>query len=273
MRSLSSKSTAKNPKAIICIYNLYLKVPDQDQRSPVRDHVGFHPDVMRGIATNKAFIAAAIELAIKDCIDKGFDEVVLITYCNQNRHRSVGSGFLLREILLEAGHAVVVKHSRDAEESWPWPKMKGTCRGQCAICSHSRGREGQPHRGIEGTSGSPRGRGRAELEEGIRISQLEGARDVLLMWLPRAGKHPRSRTRLRLYDEFIGRGTPQCWLGPWRPPPRMKPGPEATSVNFRASTALETGHRAEDALPRKKPARHVCGRERLYSHCQPCLQV
>ena len=30
----------------------------------------------------------------------------------------------------------------------------------------------------------------------------------------------------RLYDKFIGRGSPQCWLGPWRPPPGMKPGPE-----------------------------------------------
>ena len=79
-----NKSTAKNPKAIICISNLYLKDPDQDQHSLVRDHVGFHPDVMRGIATNKAFIAAAkaIEIAIKDCIDKAFDEVVLITNCN-----------------------------------------------------------------------------------------------------------------------------------------------------------------------------------------------
>ena len=132
----SNRSTAKDPKAIICISNLYLKDPDQDQHSLVRDHGGFHPDVMRGIATyNKAFIAAAkaVELAIKDCTDKGFDEIVLITYRNQKRHRSVGSGFLLREILLEAGHAVVV-NTVDAEESWP--KMRGTCRGQCAICSH-----------------------------------------------------------------------------------------------------------------------------------------
>ena len=60
----------------------------------------------------------------------------MITYCNQNRHRSVGSGFLLREILLEAGHAVVV-NTVDAEESWP--KMQGRCRGQCAMCSHTVG--------------------------------------------------------------------------------------------------------------------------------------
>ena len=128
----SNRSTAKDPKAIICISNSYLKDPDQDQQSLVRDHVGSHPDVMRGIATNKAFIAAAkaIELAIEDCTDKGFDEIVLITYCNQNRHRSVGSGFLLREILLEEGHAVVV-NTVDAEESWP--KMRGTCRGQAGM--------------------------------------------------------------------------------------------------------------------------------------------
>ena len=44
----ADRSTAKNPEAIICISNLYLKDPDQDQHNLVRDHVGFHPDVMRG---------------------------------------------------------------------------------------------------------------------------------------------------------------------------------------------------------------------------------
>ena len=179
----ANKSTAKNPKAIICISNLYLKDPDQDQHSLVKDHVGFHPDVMRGIATNKAFIAAAKarELAIKDCIDKGFDEVVVITYCNQNRHRSVGSGFLLREILLEAGHAVVV-NTVDAEAqderdvSWP-----------------VRGEGGTGSRGFGITANLPK-------PDDFFLQDGEGS------WLARVESDcVADRVLTRLYDEFIYR--------------------------------------------------------------------
>ena len=41
----------------------------------------------------------------------------------------------------------------------------------------------------------------------------------------------------RLYD-----GTPQCWLGPWRPPERMKPGREASGLNRARNTRVMMMH-------------------------------
>ena len=87
-------------------------------------HVGFHPNIIRGLSRNRKFVTSLVAQALQN------KRVVLIFECSKGRHRSVAAS-LLACYLFEhfIGHQhVVLDHL--ACRNW-----HTTCGGECTECS------------------------------------------------------------------------------------------------------------------------------------------
>ncbi|CAE7405692.1 unnamed protein product, partial [Symbiodinium sp. CCMP2456] len=108
-----------------------------EQRRKNRDHVGSHPDILLEYANHENFVENARYVLnnIKDAIEAGIQQVAVHTVCKVNRHRSVGGGILLFDMIRRLEDTSISLTHMSAAHSWPF-MGRTSCKGQCMYCQH-----------------------------------------------------------------------------------------------------------------------------------------
>jgi hypothetical protein len=109
------------------------RLRDPSSREEIRQHLGYHPEVLRQIATHEEMrnLIYTLMVEMQASFDRrcGDEVLSLIFICNHSRHRSVGVSWLVFALLKEMA-ADIVQY-----KTTPSPRTRG-CGGHCDRCIH-----------------------------------------------------------------------------------------------------------------------------------------
>ena len=114
-----------------------------EHNTELRDHIGYHPEIVHMLATAKPQLLKAVISNVKDQIRRASmsgvekPEVGLVTFCKSGNHRAVAMAWMIKQALSHSRKVCSVQTFHVTQEAGDWDTRQ--C-GPCDIC------RGQPIR-------------------------------------------------------------------------------------------------------------------------------
>ena len=152
---------------------------DPFSSNTLRDHVGYHPEIIRMVAESKPswfrffvrFVRRAVRLASEADVPAGQRRsVAVLCFCKSGNHRSVAMAFLLQHALQHSSLIEAVQCAHVTEMAGNWADR------QCGPCDICRGQPDQANTAHDDMLRQARHRARSALEACIpkRVNERRG---------------------------------------------------------------------------------------------------
>ena len=126
----------------------------------MRDHVGYHPEIIHMLAIAKPQLLKAVISNVKDQVRRASmsgvekPEVALLTFCKSGNHRAVAMAWMMQQALSHSRKVYSVQTFHVTEEAGLWDTR------QCGPCNICRGAGFAP--GQEARKNAQRGEGNCQ---------------------------------------------------------------------------------------------------------------